>query len=130
MESLDDVRQERLQPAHGGGAWVLRLKPYEDLVTALCNFCADQGVRRVAVLGCVGSLMHATLLGPERRVRRVEGPGIEIVTAAGWVDREHPGLGTLTLTVADREGSVSAGRAAAGGNPVCVTVELMVQEWT
>lgn len=130
MELLNEVHSECLTPSSSGAVWVVRLKPYEDVVTSLRAFAAEKGVDRLAVLGCVGSLMHATLLGTQRHVRQVQGPGVEIVAAAGWVDVQRIEESTLTLTVADRQGTLFGGRAAAAGNPVCVTAELVVQDWS
>jgi uncharacterized protein len=129
MVTQAPIQSTRLQATESGGVWAIRLKPYEDVTTSLCAFGAEQGVRRLAVIGCVGSLMHATLQGANGEVRHVEGPGVEIVAASGWLDVELPASSALTLTVADRQGALNAGRPAPGGNPVCVTVEMIVQEW-
>jgi predicted DNA-binding protein with PD1-like motif len=129
MNAATSPEGARLQATESGGVWAVRLKPYEDLTTSLCAFGAEMGLRRISVLGCVGSLMHATLQGANGEVRYTEGPGVEIVTASGWLDVEQPATSALTLTVADRQGALHAGRPAPGGNPVCVTVELIIQEW-
>lgn len=120
---------EQIAPDNAGGTWVVRLKPYEDLVTSLMAFCAENNIRRLNVVGCVGSLMQATVVGADSQLMHVGGPGVEIVTLSGWLDRERPAQGALQLTVADRQGAVYTGNAAPGGNPVCVTAELVVQEW-
>ncbi|MBA3771548.1 MAG: DNA-binding protein [Ramlibacter sp.] len=119
----------RLTPAQPGAVWVARLRPYEDLVASLHAFCIDNGLRRIHVLGCVGSLMHGTVLRPDGTTIRIEGPGVEILSAAGWLDAENPEQSFLALTLGDRAGGVQAGQAAQSGNPVCVTAELMLQEW-
>jgi predicted DNA-binding protein with PD1-like motif len=124
-----ELAQARLAVTEPGGVWTVRLKPFEDVTNSLCAFGIENGLRRIAVLGCVGSLMHATLRGASGQVRYTEGPGVEIVAASGWLDVEQPASSALTLTVADRQGALHAGRPAPGGNPVCVTVELIVQEW-
>lgn len=117
--------------ASQGRAWVLRFKPDEDLVDGLLEFAVEQGATRLQVIGAVGSLMQAEFLSVEGRTLRVEGPGIEIIGLSGQIDtRRIEGSQTagLRMVVADTQGQVHSGRPASGANPICVTIELFVQE--
>lgn len=114
-----------------GRAWVLRFKPDEDLVGGLLEFAVEQGATRLHMIGAVGSLMQATLLSADGRAVYVDGPGIEIIGLTGQIDTcESEGAQAtgLRMVVADRQGRVHAGRPAQGGNPICVTIELFVQD--
>lgn len=104
-----------------GPGWLLRLKPDEDLVGALADLARTEGIARPRVVGGVGSLMHASFVTPEGVHRVVDGPGVEIVTLRSE--------GTaLRMVVADLNGDVHEGVPLAGGNPICVTIELFVVE--
>lgn len=117
---LDPVAVDAAVPARGPG-WLLRLKPAEDLVGALADLACTEGIARPRVVGGVGSLMHATLMSPAGERLFIDGPGIEIVTLRSEGD-------SLRVVVADLKGSVHAGVPVAGGNPICVTIELFVVE--
>ena len=118
-------------PASQGRAWVLRFKPDEDLVSGLLQFAVEQGATRLQMIGAVGSLMHATLVSTEGRTVQIDGPGIEIIGLSGWIDPSQPEgarAAGLRMVVADTRGQVHSGRPAPGGNPICVTIELFVQD--
>ncbi len=117
--SAETTRRSGVQPPTGSA---LRLKPDEDLVDAITAFARDAGAGAGAlrVVGGVGSLMRATLAAPDGSVTAVDGPGVEIVTLDGTA-------GALRMVVADLAGGVHAGEPVAGGNPICVTIELFVE---
>ena len=61
----------------------------------------------------------------------MRGPAVEIVSLAGEV-RSTPGgemVASLSGVVADPEGQVYGGRFVAGANTVCMTLEVMLEEW-
>lgn len=114
-----------------GRAWVLRFKPDEDLIGGLLEFAVEQGATRLRMIGAVGSLMHATLVSTEGRTIRVDGPGVEIIGLSGQIDTRQPDgakAAGLRMVVADTHGQVHSGCPAPGGNPICVTIELFVQD--
>ena len=114
-----------------GRAWVLRFKPDEDLVGGVLEFAAEQGATRLQMIGAVGSLMHDTLVCTEGRTVRVDGPGVEIIGLSGQIDTRQPDgakAAGLRMVVADTRGQVHSGCPAPGGNPICVTIELFVQD--
>jgi len=128
MSLTDDSRAEA-DP--DGRAWVVRFKPDEDLVGGLLQFALEQGVAKLKLIGSVGSLMRATLVSTEGQTVQIDGPGIEIIGLSGWVDTSQPAgaqADGLRMVVADTLGQVHSGRPAPGGNPICVTIELFVQD--
>ncbi len=119
----------QLEHAHVGHAWVIRLKPDEDLVDGLVAVCHAQRIRRASIVGGLGSLMHGCLAQGEHARVHIAGPGVEILAITGWIDAMQPKTSTLHLTLGDRHGKVTMGRAVKGCNPVCVTAEIILQEW-
>lgn len=108
---------------------VVRLRPNEDLVTALETACREHGISHALVRSAVGSLVDAVLEAGDRTIE-VPGPGIEILTLSGEVrsDAGHPGA-DLRGTIADGKAQVYGGRFRRGANPICITLELVLQEW-
>jgi len=134
VSAAADVQTEAdadIDTSSKGRAWVLRFKPDEDLVGGLLEFAVEQGAARLQMIGAVGSLMHATLVCTEGRAMRVDGPGVEIIGLSGQIDtRQSEGTQAagLRMVVADTQGRVHSGCPAPGGNPICVTIELFVQD--
>ena len=104
-------------------SYVIRLQPGEDLVNALVAAARTLGVQRGVVRGGPGSLMSAVLTAGRHRVE-APGPAVEILTLFGELT---PRSATLDGTVGDPTGRVHAGRFLAGFNPVCITVELILE---
>ena len=109
---------------------VVRIRPNEDLVTAVEAACREHGLAHAIVRSAVGSLVDA-VLETGGRTLKIAGPGIEILTLAGEVRSERTGEPQADLrgTIADGRARVSGGRFTRGTNPVCITVELVLQEW-
>jgi uncharacterized protein len=109
---------------------VVRLRPNEDLVGAVEAACGEHGLRHAIVRSAVGSLVDAVLEAGEKTIQ-VPGPGIEILTLAGEVRPDAAGLPRADLrgTIADGKAQVYGGRFCAGENPICITLELVLQEW-
>ncbi len=109
---------------------VVRLRPNEDLVTAVETACREHGLRHAVVRSAVGSLVDAVLEAGER-VIQVPGPGIEVLTLAGEVRPAADGTPRAELrgTIADGKAQVYGGRFRRGANPICITLELVLQEW-
>lgn len=112
----------------------LRLRPNEDLSQAIEAACAEHGIANALVRSCVGSLTDAVLAhqtdGTERETV-VKGPGLEIALLNGEIRPGKDGQPHVDLRglVCDREGRASAGRFVHGKNPICITIELVLQEW-
>jgi uncharacterized protein len=109
---------------------VVRLRPNEDLVTAVEAACREHGLEHALVRSAVGSLVDAVLEVGDRRLE-VPGPGIEILTLAGEVRSDDGGGPSADLrgTIADGQARVYGGRFQRGANPICITLELVLQEW-
>ncbi len=117
-----------------GRRLVVRLRPNQDLVEGVELACAENGVSFAMVRSAVGSLVDASLLyGAAERPGRFEitGPGIEILTLSGEVRRQGDGAlqADLRGTVADPQARVFGGQFERGGNSICITLELILQEW-
>ena len=109
---------------------VVRLRPNEDLVTAVEAACREHGLAHALVRSAVGSLVDAVLEAGDK-VIQVPGPGIEILTLAGEVRPGADGRPQAELrgTIADGKAQVYGGRFRRGANPICITLELVLQEW-
>ena len=109
---------------------VVRLRPNEDLVTAVETACCEHGLTHAVVRSAVGSLVDAVLEAGEK-VIQVPGPGIEILTLAGEVRPNAKGAPEAELrgTIADGKAQVYGGRFKRGANAICITLELVLQEW-
>jgi len=120
----------RFEQGRLGRIAVMRLRPNEDLVGALEAACREHGLRHAIVRSAVGSLVDAVLEAGDL-TQEVPGPGIEILTLAGEVRSDAAGLPQADLrgTIADGKAQVYGGRFRRGANPICITLELVLQEW-
>lgn len=109
---------------------VVRLRPNEDLVTGVEAACREHGLSHAVVRSAVGSLVDAVLEVGEKTLQ-VPGPGIEILTLAGELRPGKDGVPAAELrgTIADGKAQVYGGRFRRGANPICITLELVLQEW-
>lgn len=113
---------ERLRP---GRLLHLRLPAGADLVDGVAAAAAEHGIARAVVRGGPGSLMRACVQAGTDPVD-VPGPAAEILTLVGDLRPGRPP--DLHGAVGDPTGRVFAGRFLPGRNPVCITVELVVEE--
>ena len=113
---------------HGklGRVAVIRLKPNEDLVGGVEAAARARGFRHAVVRTAVGSLVDASLSYGDSGRRTVEGPGIEILTLTGDL---RNGKADLRGTISDKNANVFGGKFVPGENPICITLELVLQEW-
>lgn len=125
MSELADFEEGRL-----GRIAVIRLRPNEDLVEAVEATCREHGLRHAVVRSAVGSLVDAVLESGHTALK-VPGPGIEILTLSGEVrpDAEGNPRADLRGTIADGNAKVFGGGFRRGENPICITLELVLQEW-
>ena len=111
-----------------------RVRPNIDLVAGVERICASHGIAYAVVRSAVGSLVDAALgygEGESMTLITVEGPGIEILTLNGEVRPDEAGkpVATLRGTISDSDASVFGGEFVRGGNPICITLEIVLQEW-
>ena len=114
-----------------GRVAVLRLRPNQDIGTAIEDACVEAGLRGAILRAALGSLNDAVYRDADGGTRTVGGPGLEIVSLTGQVTPAADGRvkADLTATVADRDGNLSGGRLAPGCNIICITAEIVLQEW-
>lgn len=113
---------------------VVRLKPNQDLVEGIEAAAAEAGIACGVVRAAVGSLVDAALGYGEAEntsIITVEGPGIEILTLAGELRPDENGRARALLqgTISDADAKVYGGTFLRGANPICITLELVLQEW-
>src|SRR5271155_4554370 len=108
----------------------VRLAPNEDLVESLDQAAANLGFRRALVRSGLGSLIDATFEGAGGVPRRIEGPAIELLSLSGEISLEEGGVEPAGISgvVGDTSGAVWAGRFVRGLNPVCITIEAVLEE--
>ncbi len=110
----------------------VRLGPNEDLVEGLEQAAAQLGFRRALVRSGLGSLTDAAFHSESGTAHRLRGPAIEILSLSGEVSLNDPQNGGpaagISGVVGDTTGAVWAGRFLPGENPVCVTVEAVIEE--
>ena len=119
-----------IQAGKPGRLCLIRLRPNQDLSEGIEAACAENGMTRAIVRSAIGSLNDASFDAGGRRVL-VEGPGLEILTLTGEVAPGPEGRphAALSGTVCDSEGQVRGGRFRRGENVICITLELVLQEW-
>lgn len=107
----------------------------DDLITGMEDICCEHEIAQGVIKGGLGSLFKSSLEimtdeGVPRTVN-VEGFAVEILSMNGHVRRDRLGKTEVELygIVANNAGEVFAGRFIKGGSPVCITIEVMVQEW-
>ncbi len=108
-----------------------RIAPNEDLVHAVEKLCLAEGFRNAFVRGALGSLVDATLATQSGDVLQIRGPAVEIVSLAGEVREQGDGslCARLSGVVADTEGRIFGGPFVPGGNMICMTFEITLEEW-
>ncbi len=91
-------------------------------------------MQNALVRSAVGSLVDAALgygEGETAGITTVEGPGIEILSLTGEVRADDEGRPNAYLqgTISDSDAKVYGGFFLKGANPICITLELVLQEW-
>ena len=103
----------------------VRLRPNLDLAKGVEEAARQVGFRDAVIRSAVGSLVDAGLqVG--NRVDLHQGPGIEILSLNGEVQN---GAAVLRGTISKPDRSVHGGEFVHGENPICITLELVLQEW-
>ncbi|MGO1766983.1 MAG: PPC domain-containing DNA-binding protein [Advenella sp.] len=107
----------------------------DDLVTGMEDLCREHQIVQGVIKGGLGSLFKSGLEvmtdeGVPRTIN-VQGFAVEILSMHGHVRCDRDGNTEVELygIVANNAGEVFAGRFVKGSSPVCITIEVMVQEW-
>jgi len=108
-----------------------RIAPNEDLVYGVEKLCLASGFKNAFVRGALGSLVDGCMQRMDGRQEQIKGPAVEIVSLAGEVRSVQDGSmrASLSGVVADPQGTVSGGVFVAGLNPICMTLEVTLEEW-
>ena len=103
---------------------VAKIRPNEDLVTAIEEICRRQNVREGVILGGIGSTVGAQFDG---RPLIPEAP-TEIVVREGRIAPDPAGIPRLSMETAliDAQGRLHVGTLTRGENPVLICVELFI----
>jgi predicted DNA-binding protein with PD1-like motif len=99
---------------------VARIRPNEDITTAIEAIARRHHMHAAIVRGSLGSLIGARF----DEGSRVEDHATEVLVRSGHV---HDGTAVLDMLVVDMEGMVHEGRLVRGDNPVCITFELVLE---
>ncbi|GAA1217913.1 PPC domain-containing DNA-binding protein [Prauserella alba] len=130
---ISDTCPETAMPAftpHARGqatspnAVAARLRPGEDLHTAVTDVAARAGFRSAVVRAGLGSTVGARLRTGPGRIAEADWPATEFTSLTGTVT---DGEAVLTASLVDRNGDVHSGLVLPGQNPVAVTFELYVE---
>ena len=109
----------------------MRVAPNEDIAEVIEKACAAHGITHAAVRSGLGSLIDACLETGGESVVEIQGPAVELLTLLGEVrpDAQGQPRARLSGTVGDTSGGVFGGRFVSGRNRICVTAEVVFQEW-
>ena len=97
-----------------------RVKPNEDILSAVETICRENHVTEATVRGSLGSLIGARFSDGDR----VDDHATEVLVRQGWV---RNGKAALELLVVDMKGDVYEGWLERGENPVCITFDLLLE---
>jgi predicted DNA-binding protein with PD1-like motif len=106
-------------------AFALRLRPNQDFAGALEGFCRARGVTHAKIHGGVGSTIGACFTD-----RRLVVPfATELAVTSGAIMSGACGAfeGILEVALVDYTGGLAQGRLVGGGNPVLMTMELVLE---
>ncbi|WP_029059585.1 PCC domain-containing protein [Stappia stellulata] len=108
-----------------------RVRPNEDLVQGIEKICLQEGVSRCFVRGSLGSLNDACVSLSDETLQVLRGPAVEVVGMSGEVRPDADGnpVAAVTGVLAEPGGRICGGRFIRGQNPVCVTFEIVLEEW-
>jgi predicted DNA-binding protein with PD1-like motif len=106
-------------------AFALRLRPNQDFAGALEAFCLERGIARAKLHGGVGSIIGARFTGG----RIVEPFATEMAVKSGTLALGASSTLEAELEVAlvDYTCGLAEGRLKRGGNPVLMTMELVLE---
>jgi predicted DNA-binding protein with PD1-like motif len=105
-------------------AFALRLRPNQDVATALENFCRGRGIARAKIHGGVGSTIGARFTDG----RTVEPFATELAISSGIIAPGASALeAELDIALVDHTGGLAEGRLVRGDNPVLMTMELVLE---
>lgn len=120
-----------IEQGHTGRVFYLRIHPNEDLVYNLEKTVIEFNMSRAIVRSTVGSLAHCCLETTAGHQINIHGPAVEILDLNGEITADNAARPLVQVNgmVMDINGRYHAGRFVAGRNPVCMTLEVVLEEW-
>jgi predicted DNA-binding protein with PD1-like motif len=115
------LRPVRVGEGDEGNAVLARVRPNEDLCTAVETIARAHGMREAVVRGSLGSLIGARFEDGQA----VTDHATEVLVRSGAV---RDGVAAMDLAVVDMRGRVHSGRLVRGDNPVCITFDLVLED--
>ena len=126
---------DHIECGSAGRIVTARLMCNDDLVTGIEDACIKYGIGRAFVKSGLGSLFRTRLTlneGDATKAVEVSGFAVEVLSLHGEIElapaTQMPVV-RLYGIVADNQGAVFAGRFVKSEAPVCVTMEVVIQEW-
>lgn len=113
-------RPVRLRDTAGGQAVLARIRPNQDLCTALETIARQHGMANAVVRGSLGSLIGAHFDDGGM----VTDHATEVLVRHGAV---RDGVAEIDMSVVDMQGRVRTGRLVRGDNPVCITFDAVLE---
>jgi predicted DNA-binding protein with PD1-like motif len=106
-------------------AFALRLRPNQDVATALEGFCRQHGIFQARIHGGVGSTIGAQFTDGSHVVPFAT----ELAIRAGTITKGAGGAlqAELDIALVDYLGGLAEGRLVRGDNPVLMTMELVLE---
>jgi predicted DNA-binding protein with PD1-like motif len=111
-----------LQPvphANPGPALFARVKPNQDIISALEEIAAAAGLRNATIRGSLGSLIGADFTDGGT----IEDLATEVFVREGFI---QDGIASLSLTAVDFKGEPRSGWIKRNENPVCITFDIIL----
>lgn len=110
------------EPAHPE-AYAIRLRPNEDICTALESFCIENKIGHARLRGGVGSIIGAHFADG----RVVENFATEVFIRQGDIMRRNGAMvADVEIGLVDYTGALASGTLRRGDNPVLMTFELVL----
>jgi predicted DNA-binding protein with PD1-like motif len=111
--------------AQASRCFALRLRPNQDICTALERFCSSERIAAAVVRGGVASIIGARF----EDGRAVTSDVTEMLIRAGKIEHNVQGgmQATLDVELVDHTGTVAAGRLERGANPILITAEIVLE---
>jgi predicted DNA-binding protein with PD1-like motif len=140
MNRTSPARQKSKQ-AGSTRTIVGRLFPKTDLIAGIKDICREHGIRNGAIVSCIGSLNFARFvwalpdpfakLGFRYGEPEVLAGPVEFIAAQGTIgtlkDNRDELAVHMHIVVTDSRGTTRCGHIQAEGNPVCCTMEIVIQ---
>ncbi len=126
IEALPDAETNfaLFQPAGmsapGASGVVVRIKPNQDIISAIETVADRHGMADATIRGSLGSLIGARFSDGTR----VDDSATEVLVRHGTI---RAGRASLDLLVVDMQGRVHEGWLTRGDNPVCITFDIVLQ---